>query len=561
MIDSAIRKRGVLEQTRNALLITDPERLINYGRVVTAGFAIIAIHLDPTQPSVFRAETRHVLAFYALLATFLLAFPIRRPVAHPAHLVIHLIDSAVLGWLAFLTNELTSPFFSFLPFTLMAMTVRWGLRGAIGGALLLEVILLAIGIPDILDGESELNLLIMRSTYFLVAATMLGYFGAYREGSQARLTHLANWPLDSAVVDKSGWLTRLCSHAAEVIGCDNLIVVWRDQDEPVGSLVEWSRKGLRVIDLAADDAASGDLWQAIDQDVLAATPGTGGRLLEPAERTLLANGFAPFITAGSNSKTLGVLAGFSGLRFRGAVYINDPDCRPEDAILLTEIIATRIGSEIDRLDLISRIADSARVEERSRLARDLHDSILQDLTATALKLRSASISAPDAAPQLREIETLVIEQQRRIRRFVEDQREGGIETPIDMCADLQRHAEILEMKWGISVAFVWAGPRIHPGRIFVEEIVQLVSEATANAVRHGAASALAVRARVFRQSLQVDVIDNGSGLAIGGGSGNAPTGSLSLRGRLNQLGGTMTLIERTPGLEVNMVIPIGNRRV
>ena len=99
MIDSAIRKRGVLEQTRNALLITDPERLINYGRVVTAGFAIIAIHLDPTQPSVFRAESRHVLAFYALLATFLLAFPIRRPVAHPAHLVVHLIDSAVLGWL------------------------------------------------------------------------------------------------------------------------------------------------------------------------------------------------------------------------------------------------------------------------------------------------------------------------------------------------------------------------------------------------------------------------------------------------------------------------------
>lgn len=559
MIDSAIRKRGVLEQTRNALLITDPERLINYGRVVTAGFAIIAIHLDPTQPSVFRTESRHILAFYALLATFLLVFPIRRPVAHPAHLVIHLIDTAVLGWLAFLTNELTSPFFSFLPFTLMAMTVRWGLHGAIAGALLLEVMLLAIGIPDILDGESELNFLIMRATYFLVAATMLGYFGAYREGSQARLTHLANWPLDSAVIDKSGWLTRLCGHAAEVIGCDNLIVVWRDQDEPVGSLAEWSRGVLRVIDLA-DDGASGDRWQAIDRDVLAATPSTGARLLEPVERGLLAKGFAPYITSPSISMTLGVLAGFSGLRFRGAVYLTDPDCRPEDAILLTEIIATRIGSEIDRLDLISRIANAARVEERSRLARDLHDSILQDLTATALKLRSASIGAPEAAPQLREIETLVIEQQRRIRRFVEDQREGGIEAPVDMCADLQRHAEILEMKWGIAIAFVWIGPRIHPGRIFVEEIVQLVSEATANAVRHGAASALTIRARVFRQSLQVDVIDNGAGLAIGSGSGSSPTGSLSLRGRLIQLGGTMTLIERTPGLEVNMVIPIGNRR-
>lgn len=552
MIDSAIRKRGVLEQTRNALLITDPERLINCGRVITAGFAIIAIHLDPTQPSVFRAESRHLLTFYALLATFFLFFPIRRPVASPAHLIVHLVDIGVLGWLAFLTNELTSPFFSFLPFTLMAMTVRWGLRGAIAGALLLEVILLAIGIPDILDGESELNVLIMRSTYFMVAATMLGYFGAYREGSQARLAHLANWPLDSTMVDKSGWLTRLCSHAAEVIGCDNLIVVWRDQDQPVGSVVEWSKDGLRVTDLV-DDVQSHDRWLAIDRDVLAATPSSGARLLEPIERGLTAKGLATLVTAGAASATMGVLAGFSGLRYRGAVYVVDPDCRPEDAILLTDIIATRIGSEIDRLDLTTRIADAARVEERGRLARDLHDSILQDLTATALKLRSVSIRAPEAAPKLREIETLVIEQQRRIRRFVEDQREGGgVESPVDMCTDLQRHAEILEMKWGIAIAFVWTGPRIQPGRNFVEEVVQLVSEATANAVRHGAARVLTVSVNILHESLQLDVVDNGTGLAVG----SNPAGSLSLRGRLAQLGGTMTLNRKIQGLEVSMFIPV-----
>lgn len=553
MIDSAIKKRGVLEQTRNALLITDPEKLINCGRMVTAGFAIIAIHLDPTQPSFFQAESRHLLAFYALLSTFLLVFPLRRPVASPAHLIVHLIDIAVLGWLAFLTNELTSPFFSFLPFTLMAMTVRWGLRGAIAGALLLEVILLAVGIPDILDGESELNFLIMRATYFLVAATMLGYFGAYREGNQVRLTHLANWPLDSTVIDKSGWLKRLCSHATEVIGCDTLIVVWRDQDQPVGSVVEWSRGVLRVTDLI-DDAKGRDRWQGIDGTVLATTPGGGARLLEPNERDQIAKGFSPFVATDTSHVTMGVLAGFSGLRFRGAVYVIDPDCRSEDAILLSEIIATRIGSEIERLDLITRVADAARVEERGRLARDLHDSILQDLTATALKLRSVSISATEAAPKLREIETLVIEQQRRIRRFVEDQRDGGIETPVDMCADLQRHAEILEMKWGVTIAFDWNGPRITPGRSFVEEIVQLVSEATANAVRHGAASTLAIGVRIFRESLQVDVIDNGSGLA----TGCDPTGSLSLRDRLTQLGGTMTMFEAVRGLEVNMFIPVRN---
>ena len=84
MIDSAIRKRGVVEQTRNALLITDPERLINYGRVVTASFAIIAIYLDPTQPSVFRAESHRVLAFTPCSRQSCWCFPFAVPLPVPS---------------------------------------------------------------------------------------------------------------------------------------------------------------------------------------------------------------------------------------------------------------------------------------------------------------------------------------------------------------------------------------------------------------------------------------------------------------------------------------------
>src|SRR3546814_16581946 len=91
---------------------------------------------------------------------------------------------SVLGCLAVLTDELASPFFSFLPFVLLVTTMRWGLGGAILGAVVLETVLFAVGLPDLQDGESELNIFVTRSAYFAVAATMLGYFGAYRERSR-----------------------------------------------------------------------------------------------------------------------------------------------------------------------------------------------------------------------------------------------------------------------------------------------------------------------------------------------------------------------------------------
>lgn len=138
---------------REWLLRTDPERLICLGRVITAAFAILAIYLDPTRPNSLLYESRVVLGLYLLLAIALVIFPLRYSFISPVHLLIHGIDAAVVGWLTFLTNELVSPFFSILPFVILAMTMRWGLKGAALGALIALVVQLVVGLPD-LDRKS-----------------------------------------------------------------------------------------------------------------------------------------------------------------------------------------------------------------------------------------------------------------------------------------------------------------------------------------------------------------------------------------------------------------------
>jgi signal transduction histidine kinase len=536
-----------VSRARNALLITDPNRLISYGRLITAIFAVIAIYLDPTQPSRYRAEVQDVLAIYLVMAIVLVAVPIRRPVDSPVHFLVHVLDTAILGWLAFLTNELTSPFFSFLPFTLLAMTVRWGFMGAMIGAVMLEVVLFTIGIPDILDGESELNVLIIRTVYFLVCAVMLGYFGAYRESSRERLARLAGWPMDAGVGDRRGWLAELCGHSGAITGCESLILIWREQDEPTGFIAHWRKEGLRLLPL--DPATFRSVFAEARLDFMDRTRAS---LVSPAEMSGLTLALDALGLPRPLPHDYAVRSGFSGLRFRGAMIVVDPDGRPEDALALTEIIAARTGSELEHVELVARRADSARAEERSRLGQDLHDSVLQDLTATSLKLRSLAAREPDVAQDLKAIEELLTEQQRRIRRFVEEQRDVYADQPTDMVADLRRQADLLEKKWGVTVAFDWHGRSTHLPRNLVEEVIALFSEATANAVRHGSATRVALEARRVGSALELGVVDNGRGL---GPAANG-IGPVSLRSRAMQLGGSIALNDSADGLRVTMVIPL-----
>lgn len=536
-----------LSRARNVLLITDTNRLISYGRLVTAVFAVIAIYLDPTQPVRYRTEAQDVLAVYLVLAILLVALPIRRPVDSLVHFAVHALDTAILGWLAFLTNELTSPFFSFLPFTLLAMTVRWGFTGAMVGAVMLEVVLFTIGIPDILDGESELNVLIIRTVYFIVCAVMLGYFGAYRESSRERLTRLASWPMDAGVGDRRGWLAELCGHSGAVTGCDSLILIWREQDEPTGFIAYWRREGLRLLPL--DPATYRSVFAEAQLDFMDRTRAS---LLDSEEMAGLNHVLDALDLPRPRSHDYAVRSGFSGLRFRGAMIVVDPDGRPEDALALTEIIAARTGSELEHVELVARRADSARAEERTRLGQDLHDSVLQDLTATSLKLRTLAAREPEMAQDLRAIEELVTEQQRRIRRFVEKQRDVDADQPTDMVADLRRQADLLQKTWGVTVAFDWHGRSTQLPRNLVQEVIALFSEATANAVRHGAATRVALEARRVGSALELGVADNGRGL---GAAANG-RGSVSLRSRAMQLGGSIAVDDSADGLRVTMVIPL-----
>jgi signal transduction histidine kinase len=116
-------------------------------------------------------------------------------------------------------------------------------------------------------------------------------------------------------------------------------------------------------------------------------------------------------------------APFTGAVCAGRVFICDCDCWSDDHLMLSEIIALRVASALDRATYQRRTEEAVASRERIRLTRDLHDGILQTLTAASLQLNLAENSPErDRRSRLNLIKRLLAKEQCRIREFVEETR-------------------------------------------------------------------------------------------------------------------------------------------
>ncbi|HKY82685.1 MAG TPA: histidine kinase [Sphingobium sp.] len=522
----------------------NPERLISASRLIATIFAALAIYLDPTRPSGFLREAHVVLGGYLAFSLWLTVAAPRWPLRSPAHLISHGVDVLAMVLLVYFTDELTSPFFPFLPFILMATTMRWGIRGAVLGALVMEVMLIGVGWNDLWDGDAELNLLIMRSAYFMIAAAMLGYFSASLARSSHRFAQLAAWSFAPATADKRAWLRDMLDHAAGLLGSDWVVLLWRDHKGGSGTLALRGPDGLHLSEIG--DPA---FWRArsasLSQDEL-------------SRRTAVAELQA--IAAAAGWPQLSDVAGevrsapFAGSSI-GRLFVLDRRERQEDVQPLTQITAVRIGHELERLALVRAIADNARDQERVRLARDLHDSVLQELTAASFKLKTAGSAMPESAREpLNSVVRIMSEQQRKIRLFVENSRTLEAMPPPMLSSCLAQSVNELCDQWGCEIALSIDPPDIEAPSTISRDITQLLCEATANAVRHGGATRLSVELERQEKGLRMVIADNGCGMTVS--DDQAPHRPRSLHERIRDMDGSLSITRYAPGLAMTIEVPL-----
>ena len=244
----------------------------------------------------------------------------------------------------------------------------------------------------------------------------------------------------------------------------------------------------------------------------------------------------------------------------GNLYLTEkrgggPFTQDDEDLVVALAGAAAVAVETARLH--AKVADLMLLEERDRIARDLHDHVIQGLFATGLSLQGASRLAE--VPEVRDrIEAAVDELDRTIRRIRTTIFElhasplGGRSLRrelSDICAEGSR---VL----GFDPELVFDGPvDTVSSDAIVEHAVAALRELLANVARHAGAAHVTVTARSGGGRLALLVDDDGVGV---GDIGSGGRGVANLRARAAALGGTFTLAARSGGgTEARWDVPVG----
>jgi len=210
-------------------------------------------------------------------------------------------------------------------------------------------------------------------------------------------------------------------------------------------------------------------------------------------------------------------------------------------------------SETRMRDLGSRLAATARdqavLEERQRLARDLHDSVAQALYSVTLHAEAASrlLVAGDlvaTGAYLRELQDAAQEALEEMRRLIFELRPPLLEQA-GLAAALQARLDAVEGRANLETQLVVEGVSDLPA--FVEQaLYRIAQEALNNILKHARARHVGVYLRLANSQLTLEIVDDGQGFdqAVA-----RQTGGLGLQGiaeRVAELGGKLTL-QSTPG--------------
>lgn len=192
----------------------------------------------------------------------------------------------------------------------------------------------------------------------------------------------------------------------------------------------------------------------------------------------------------------------------------------------------------------------AVLEERSRLAREMHDTVIQGCVGVSTLLEAAA-STGESAPDVSRM--LIGRARDEIRTTVEDARSAvwnlrHSEDGTSIGEAIAKLVERVRQESGIAVALETSGISSAIGAEPERGVVLSAREALSNATRHSGATCIVVKLGFGSEWLAVDVIDNGAGFEWSGQAegGSRHYGLIGMKERMEKLGGTFYL-ESTPG--------------
>ena len=204
----------------------------------------------------------------------------------------------------------------------------------------------------------------------------------------------------------------------------------------------------------------------------------------------------------------------------------------------------------------AKLKSDLRIDERTRIATELHDYLAQNLTAMSYQLTAARLSREEAPAtsqkHLETVATMLNSSRTELRRCLWDLKSEALEEPTFEQAIRRTLQQILD---GTALSISFDISRRSVSDSTAHAILSVIRELVANAIRHGHAKSIAIKGEHYDGMLKVSVVDDGIGFDPSSclRSDGGHFGLDGIRSRIGRLGGEFTLTS-SPGRGTTAVI-------
>jgi nitrate/nitrite-specific signal transduction histidine kinase len=251
----------------------------------------------------------------------------------------------------------------------------------------------------------------------------------------------------------------------------------------------------------------------------------------------------------AKGRILGVLgvAGYGDRRFS------------QREVKLLSSIGRQVGIAVENARLYDQSREVAVLEERNRLAREIHDTLAQGLTGIVVQLEAAERVAArrpeQAAASLERAKQLARRSLEEARRSLWNLRPTPLEH-LSLCEALRQETARLREQDGLEARFIVRGKerRLPPDDEL--NLFRIAQEALTNVRQHARARSVTVELAFTERGLRLSVTDDGIGGLDSDGRKKAGLGLLGMRERAHLLGGELRIESPVGGgTRITVLVP------
>ena len=547
------------------------ERTLACARFVLAFMSLLALYLDSNE----HFNNQNVVyglgfLYFAHAFSLLVLLSLRTQVPNSAAWAIHSVDLLWPSVMSLYTNGLSSPFLLFFIFALLGAAYRWGMYQVlftITAAVATEAILLRHGsLARSLGADFNIKSLVIFSAYLAVFGLLLGYFAESEKRRRAEASIIAQISARAHLnAGLKGILQATLEDLVRFFGARESLLVaseagkvrahlWRIQIVPDTSKPLFTARQLDSseevnYDIVLPESCAGAAWHAGKASTTTCVQSDGCHL--PRARCVLPTGFA--MQHSFRTLLVCTISGVPEISTR--IFLLDPKLRgPLKAQLrFLRELTNAVTPAVHNVYLLRRLRSRATAAERARIARDLHDGVVQSLHAIAFRLyalRSTRMEGKELEGELLDLQELAQKEAASIRNLLQQLKPIDVD-PEHVVDFLSGMVERYRYDTGISAAFVCDVPDLKLPPSTCREVARIVQEALTNVLKHSGAENVVVRLGSENGLWTLTIEDNGRGFAFAGrfdipALEKSRRGPLVIKDRVRAMGGEL-FIESRPG--------------